>query len=136
MKDIELLVESGLIRGGGLDNAIVIYDKPVEQPFFDKLAYLMNIERKDIPQLGYKMNEPLRFSNEPARHKILDIIGDISLIGKFIKGTIISTRSGHKANNMLARLIREEIKKEELSNVTVANQSELSADIYYPGAQN
>lgn len=117
VREIEMLLKNGLIKGGDLDNAIVIYDRPVSQSNYDRLADMIKVEKRDAKNLGYIMNKPLRFSNEPARHKLLDILGDISLIGKFIKGTIISVRPGHKANNMFARAIREDMKK--TSTVTI-----------------
>lgn len=114
VREIESLLEKGLIKGGDLDNAIVIYDKPIKQEYFDRLSYLMSVERRDVNELGYIMNEPLRFLNEPARHKLLDILGDISLIGKFIKGTIIASCPGHRVNNLFARTILEKIKEVNL----------------------
>ena len=109
VREIESLIEKGLIKGGDLDNAIVIYDSPIEQNQLDKLVDMMKVKRKNVGELGYIMNEPLRFPNEPARHKLLDVIGDIALTGKFIKGTIIAVCPGHKANTMFARYIRENI---------------------------
>lgn len=111
VNEIEALIKHGLIKGGDLDNAIVIYDQPLPQSEFDQIAEIMKVEKRDANKLGYLMNEPLRFKNEPARHKILDIMGDIALTGRFIKGTIISVRPGHKANNMFARRIVEEMEK-------------------------
>jgi UDP-3-O-[3-hydroxymyristoyl] N-acetylglucosamine deacetylase/3-hydroxyacyl-[acyl-carrier-protein] dehydratase len=110
VKEIEALLQKGLIKGGDLDNTIVIYDKPVPQKQLDKLADLMKVERKDAENLGYLMNVPLRFSNEPARHKILDILGDIALTGKFIKGTIVSVCPGHQANSRFAQAILNDIR--------------------------
>lgn len=111
VREVEELLKHGLIKGGDLDNAIVIYDQPMSQSYYDQMADMMKVQKRDAKHLGYIMNKPLRFSNEPARHKLLDILGDISLIGKFIKGTIISVRTGHKANNMFARAILEDLKK-------------------------
>lgn len=111
IKEIEYLLQKGLIKGGDLDNAIVIYDKPVSQKAFDQLANMMEVEKRDAKKLGYIMNTPLRFSNEPARHKILDILGDISLTGRFIKGHLIAICPGHRVNNEFARLISADIRK-------------------------
>lgn len=111
VKEIETLLKHGLIKGGNLDNAIVIYDQPIPQVEFDKIANLMKVERRDAKKLGYIMNKPLRFENEPARHKVLDILGDIALIGRFIKGTIVAVRPGHRVNNMFSRTVVEGIKK-------------------------
>ncbi|MDL2257005.1 bifunctional UDP-3-O-[3-hydroxymyristoyl] N-acetylglucosamine deacetylase/3-hydroxyacyl-ACP dehydratase [Bacteroidales bacterium OttesenSCG-928-I14] len=110
VREIEPLLENNLIKGGDLDNAIVIYERQITQERLDQLADKMNVPHKDATKLGYIMNKPLAFSNEPARHKLLDIIGDIALIGKPLKGRIIATCPGHKINNQLARKIRKEIK--------------------------
>lgn len=109
IKDINFLLEKGLIKGGGLNNAIVIYDQKITQKELDKIADMMGVESKNADELGYIVSQPLRFPNEPARHKLLDIIGDVALAGKFIKGTIIAVRPGHKANNHFARKIAKEI---------------------------
>ena len=114
VREIEPLLENNLIKGGDLDNAIVIYERQISQEQFDRLADTMGVPRKDATQLGYIMNKPLAFPNEPARHKLLDVLGDIALIGKPIKGRIIATRPGHKINNQLARLIRKDIKLNEV----------------------
>ncbi len=110
VREIEPLLENNLIKGGDLDNAIVIYERQISQEHFDQLADTMGVPRKDATQLGYIMNKPLVFPNEPARHKLLDVLGDIALIGKPIKGRIIATRPGHKINNQLARMLRKDIK--------------------------
>lgn len=106
VKDIQYLIEQNLIKGGDLDNAIVVYDSVIPQEEYDKIADLMGVERRDASKVGYIMNKPLLYSNEPARHKLLDIIGDLALAGGFIKGRIIANRPGHKINNQLARAIR------------------------------
>lgn len=111
VREIETLLQNNLVKGGDLDNAIVIYDTPLSQDNFDKLAQTMGVKRKDAKQLGYIMNKPLIYPNEPARHKLLDIIGDIALVGYFIKGKIIANCPGHKINNLFARAIRENIKE-------------------------
>ena len=114
VRDIEPLLQNNLIKGGDLDNAIVIYERQISQDRFDQLADKMGVPRKDATQLGYIMNKPLVYPNEPARHKLLDIIGDMALIGKPIKGRIIANCPGHKINNALARLIRKDIKLNEV----------------------
>ena len=110
VRDIEPLLQTGLIRGGDLDNAIVIYERQISQERLDQLADYMGVDHKDATQLGYIMNKPLVFPNEPARHKLLDIIGDLALIGKPILGRIIATCPGHKINNQFARILRKDIK--------------------------
>ncbi len=114
VREVEPLLTHNLIKGGDLDNAIVIYDKELPQAELDRLADLMNVPHKTTNQLGYLNNKPLVFDNEPARHKLLDLIGDLALIGKFIKGRVVATRPGHKINNKLARLIRKEAKRTEV----------------------
>ncbi len=110
VREIEPLLGAGLIKGGDLDNAIVIYEKEMSQERFDKLAEVMNVPRMDATKRGYIMHKPLSWPNEPARHKLLDLIGDLALVGKPIKGRIIATRPGHTINNKFARIIRKNIK--------------------------
>lgn len=110
VREIQKLLEVGLIKGGDLDNAIVIYETQISQEEMNKLGDLLGIPYKDASELGYLNTRPIQNANEPARHKLLDIIGDMALIGKPIKGRIIATRPGHKINNKLARLIRKQIK--------------------------
>ena len=110
VREIEPLLRHGLIKGGDLDNAIVIYEREMSQERYDKLADVMGVPHMDATQLGYINHIPLVWDNEPARHKLLDIIGDLALIGKPIKGRIIATRPGHTINNKFARTIRKEIK--------------------------
>lgn len=114
VREIEPLVKNNLIKGGALDNAIVIYDKEIPQDELNRLADLMNTEHQQVEKLGYINSKPLVYPNEPARHKILDIIGDFALIGKAIKGRLIACRPGHKINNQLARMIRKEAKRVEI----------------------
>lgn len=114
VREIEMLIQNNLIKGGDLDNAIVIYDQKVSQDSLDKLADMMNQPRKSAEELGYISNNPLVFDNEPARHKLLDVIGDIAFIGRTLKGRIIATHPGHSINNKLARMIRKEIKLNEV----------------------
>jgi UDP-3-O-[3-hydroxymyristoyl] N-acetylglucosamine deacetylase/3-hydroxyacyl-[acyl-carrier-protein] dehydratase len=114
VREIEPLLANNLIKGGDLDNAIVIYERQITQERFDQLADKMSVGHKDATQLGYIMNKPLAYPNEPARHKLMDVLGDIALIGKPIRGRIIATCPGHKINNKLARLIRKEIKLNEV----------------------
>ena len=114
VREIEPLLNHGLIKGGDLDNAIVIYERQMSQENYDKLADIMGVPHMDATQLGYINHIPLVWDNEPARHKLLDIIGDLALIGKPITGRIIATRPGHTINNKFARQIRKEIKLHEI----------------------
>ena len=124
VREIEMLLNNNLIKGGDLDNAIVIYDQKLPQESLDKLADMMNVPHLNLNELGYINHEPLVFDNEPARHKLLDVIGDVALIGKPIRGRIIATRPGHKINNQFARMIRKDIK-----------QNEVQAPVYDPNRE-
>ena len=114
VRDIVPLLEANLIKGGDLNNAIVIYERQVEQDKLDKLAGLLKVPHMDASKIGYIQNKPLMWDNECTRHKLLDIVGDMALIGKPIKGRIIATRPGHTINNKFARLMRKEIRKHEI----------------------
>lgn len=114
VREIEPLLQAGLIKGGDLDNAIVIYERRMSQENFDKLADVMGVAHMDANHLGYIMHNPLVWPNECARHKLLDVIGDMALIGKPIKGRIIATRPGHTINNKFARQMRKEIRLHEI----------------------
>ncbi len=115
--ELEFLLKNNLIKGGDLENAIVILDKEVPQEELDRIADLFNKPRIKRNSEGVLNNVDLYFPNEPARHKLLDIIGDIALIGRPIKGRIVASRPGHYANNQLARKIRSLIKEEETKRV-------------------
>ena len=114
VRDIMPLLQANLIKGGDLDNAIVIYEKQVDQPTLDQLADLLKVPHMDATSIGYIQNKPLIWDNECTRHKLLDIIGDMALIGKPIKGRIVATRPGHTVNNKFARMIRKDIRKHEI----------------------
>jgi UDP-3-O-[3-hydroxymyristoyl] N-acetylglucosamine deacetylase/3-hydroxyacyl-[acyl-carrier-protein] dehydratase len=114
VRDIMPLLQANLIKGGDMDNAIVIYEREVDQPTLDKLADLLKVPHLDATKLGYIQHRPLMWENECTRHKLLDIIGDMALIGKPIKGRIIATRPGHTINNKFARQMRKEIRKHEI----------------------
>ncbi len=124
VRDIVPLLELNLIKGGDLDNAIVIYEREVEQEQLDKLADFLKVPRMDATKIGYIQTKPLMWENECTRHKLLDVIGDMALIGRPIKGRIVATRPGHTINTKFAKLMRKEIKKHEIQ-----------APIYDPNAQ-
>jgi len=109
--ELEPLFKLGLIKGGDLDNAIVIMEKEVDQSEIDRIAKLFNRPGISTHTAGILNNTELRYPNEPARHKLLDIMGDLSLVGHPIKGKVVATRPGHYANTRLARLMRQEMKK-------------------------
>lgn len=114
VREIEPLVKNNLIKGGDLDNAVVIYDSPMEQSELDRLADLMNVPHKNVSQFGFIQDKPLTSDNEPARHKLMDVIGDIALIGRPLKGKVIATRPGHSINTTFAKKIRKEIKRQDI----------------------
>lgn len=124
VREIEQLLAHNLVKGGDLDNALVIYDRIMPQEKLDELCDLMGVERKTGVELGYLNNAPIIFPNEPARHKLLDVLGDLSLIGRRIRGRIIATCPGHRINNEMGQKIRKEIK-----------QNESQAPEYDPNAQ-
>ena len=124
VREIEPLVKGNLIKGGDLDNAIVIYDSPLPQSELDRIADLMNIPHKNVSEYGYINNRPLTSDNEPARHKLLDVLGDIALIGRPLKGKIIATRPGHSLNTTFAKQIRRELKRQDIQ-----------APVYNPSAE-
>lgn len=110
VREILPLLQMNLIKGGDLDNAIVIHDTEMPKEDLDKLADLMHVERKQVNELGYLNNKPLVYKNEPARHKLLDLLGDLSLIGRPLKGRIVATKPGHTINTTLAKKIRKELR--------------------------
>jgi len=109
--ELEPLFKMGLIKGGDLDNAIVILEKEVEQAEIDRIAKLFNRPGINTHKAGILNNTELRYPNEPARHKLLDIMGDLALVGHPIKGKVVATRPGHLANTRLAKIMRQEMKK-------------------------
>jgi UDP-3-O-[3-hydroxymyristoyl] N-acetylglucosamine deacetylase/3-hydroxyacyl-[acyl-carrier-protein] dehydratase len=114
VREIEPLVKLNLIKGGDLDNAIVIYDTPMDQEQLDRIASLMNVPTVSALQLGYINDRPLSHDNEPARHKLMDVIGDLALIGRPIRGKVIATRPGHSLNTALSKKIRKELKRQDM----------------------
>lgn len=116
VREIEQLMNNGLIRGGDLDNAIVIYDEEIPQESIDKLCDLMKVPHMKLDRLGYINPAPLKWDNEPARHKLMDVIGDIALIGRPLKGRVVAERPGHSINNKFTRLLRKTVKHIEVQS--------------------
>lgn len=114
VREILPLVKANLIKGGDLDNAIVIYDTPMAQEELDSIADTMGSPHRQVSEFGYINDKPLAFENEPARHKLLDVLGDIALIGRPILGRIIATKPGHSLNTAFAKQIRKEIKRQDM----------------------
>ncbi len=113
LHELEFLLKNNLIKGGDLANAIVYVEKKVEQDELDRLAELFDKPVVNITEKGYLNNLELFANNEPARHKLLDVIGDLALIGKPIKAHIIATRPGHKNNTAFAKILKKKHKEEE-----------------------
>ena len=111
LHELEMLIEHNLIKGGDVNNAIVIVDKPVDDVEMERLKKIFKKEKIEVKSEGYLNNLELRFPNEPARHKLLDVIGDLALIGYPIKGRIIANRPGHSSNVEFAKKIKQYIKK-------------------------
>lgn len=111
LHELEMLLEHNLIKGGDINNAIVVVDKPVTDGEMERLAEAFGRKKVEVKSEGYLNNLELRFPNEPARHKLLDVVGDLALIGYPIKAHIIANRPGHSTNVDFARKIKQYIKK-------------------------
>lgn len=116
VREIEQLLEKNLIKGGDMDNAIVIYDQPIDKDRINEICDLLGKPRMDLPELGYINPTPLQWDNEPARHKLMDVIGDLALIGRPIKGRVVAIRPGHEINSRLTKMIRKEVKHTEIQS--------------------
>ncbi len=117
LTELEILLKNNLIKGGDLDNAIVIIDKKINQEELDHLADLFNKPRiKVIPNFGVLNNIDLHYNNEPARHKLLDLLGDLALIGYRFNGKILANKPGHFSNIEFAKAIKQVIKKDKSKN--------------------
>jgi UDP-3-O-[3-hydroxymyristoyl] N-acetylglucosamine deacetylase/3-hydroxyacyl-[acyl-carrier-protein] dehydratase len=110
--ELEPLFRTGLIKGGDMENAVVILEREVEQEEIDRIAKMFNKPGITEHHAGILNNTKLRYPNEPARHKLLDLIGDLALVGQPIRGRVVATRPGHYSNTRLARLIRQQIRRQ------------------------
>ncbi|HVM87811.1 MAG TPA: bifunctional UDP-3-O-[3-hydroxymyristoyl] N-acetylglucosamine deacetylase/3-hydroxyacyl-ACP dehydratase [Puia sp.] len=120
LHELEMLLENNLVKGGDINNAIVVVDKPVTEEEMARLAKAFKREKIEVKSEGYLNNLELRFPNEPARHKLLDVVGDLALIGYPIKAHIIANRPGHSTNVEFAKKIKQYIKKNKhVKNVPV-----------------
>ena len=126
--ELETLLKHNLIKGGDLQNAIVIMENEVSQGELDRMADLFNKPHVKVKE-GILNNIDLRFSNEPARHKLLDVLGDLSLIGQPVLGKIVASRPGHYSNTQFAKIIKETIKK-ELSRVAIPKYDPTKKPLY------
>ena len=114
--ELEFLAKNNLIKGGSLDNAIVLVERnDVTEEELDRLARMLGKDKLKVNYdgIGVLNSLKLQFENEPARHKLLDIVGDLALVGRFIKGHILAARPGHSGNTRFAKVLKEEIKKQE-----------------------
>lgn len=109
LHELEQLLNQNLIKGGDLDNAIVIVDRVMKPEDLNALAKRLNKESVKVEKEGILNTIDLRFENEPARHKLLDVIGDLALVGKFIKGKIVATKPGHRANIEFAKILKQRL---------------------------
>jgi UDP-3-O-[3-hydroxymyristoyl] N-acetylglucosamine deacetylase/3-hydroxyacyl-[acyl-carrier-protein] dehydratase len=112
LRDLEFLYKNNLIKGGSLDNAIVLMEKEYQQEELDRLSDMLNRPRVKAKGRGVLNDEDLIFPNEPARHKLLDLLGDLALVGKPLKGKILAVRPGHYSNVEFAKEIRKYLKEE------------------------
>jgi UDP-3-O-[3-hydroxymyristoyl] N-acetylglucosamine deacetylase/3-hydroxyacyl-[acyl-carrier-protein] dehydratase len=117
LREVELLFKNNLIKGGDLNNAIVIIDRKVSQEELDRLAELFHKPKIQAKPEGVLNNIDLHFNNEPARHKLLDVIGDLALVGVRLRGKIIANKPGHHINTEFAKILRKDI-KQKLSKPT------------------
>ncbi len=115
LHELEFLLNNNLIKGGDLSNAIVFVDRVVSEQELDHLAHLFNKPKVEVLKEGILNNLELRHTNEPARHKLLDVVGDLALIGMPIKAHIFATRPGHYSNVQFARMIKKQMLKEKRS---------------------
>ena len=121
LHEVEELFNKNLIKGGDLNNAIVIVDKIISENKLNKLSKLLGKKKVKVEKEGILNNVKLRYHNEPARHKLLDVLGDITLLGKPIKGHIIAARTGHKSNVEFTKLLKKEMVKNESKNINKYN---------------
>jgi len=130
LSEVEALKSAGLIKGGGLDNAVVIYDSDGGQVEVDRIRAALDLKDEAfVGKTGIINDIPLRFYNEPVRHKALDLLGDLFLIGVPFKGHVLAARSGHKANVALARKMRELYKKKKIASRFAGRDSQALFDI-------
>ncbi len=130
LHELETLLDNNLIQGGDINNAIVVVDKAISPEEMTRLAKAFNRENIEVKSEGYLNNLELRFSNEPARHKLLDIVGDLALIGYPIKARIIANRPGHSTNIAFAKKIKHYIQKNKQALRDVPNYDPSQPAVY------
>jgi UDP-3-O-[3-hydroxymyristoyl] N-acetylglucosamine deacetylase/3-hydroxyacyl-[acyl-carrier-protein] dehydratase len=104
--EIEFLFRNNLVKGGDVDNAIVIVEHPVTEEQVNRMSQLFNVPALTVREDGYLSNLVLRFPNECARHKLLDLIGDLRLCGGFLKAKVTAEKAGHGINTAAAKAVR------------------------------
>lgn len=124
LHELESLLANDLIKGGDLNNAIVVVDNPVDKAELDRLASIFDKPQMEVRKEGILNNVELRFSNEPARHKLLDVIGDLALLGKPIRGHVIASKPGHAGNVAFGKELKAFLKKKK--------KSKNEAPVYHP----
>ncbi|MCZ2460228.1 MAG: bifunctional UDP-3-O-[3-hydroxymyristoyl] N-acetylglucosamine deacetylase/3-hydroxyacyl-ACP dehydratase [Chitinophagales bacterium] len=129
LHELEMLLDNNLIKGGDVNNAIVVVDRPMENDDMNKLKKIFRKEKIEVKSEGYLNNLELRFPNEPARHKLLDVVGDLALVGYPFKAKIIANRPGHSSNVAFAKKIKQYIKKNKY-NKDVPVYNPVQAPIY------
>ena len=107
--ELEFLFNNGLVKGGDVDNAIVIVEHPVTDEQVERMSKLFNVPALKVREDGYLSNLRLRFPNECARHKLLDLIGDLRLCGGFLKAKITAEKAGHGINTTAAKAVRTQL---------------------------
>lgn len=117
LHELEMLLDNNLIQGGDLNNAIVYVDKEISKETMDKLKKAFNKENLTVKANGILDNLTLRWANEAARHKLLDVIGDLALVGTRIRGKVIANKPGHMVNTVFAKKLQKIIKQEKRNNV-------------------
>ena len=120
--ELEVLLKNNLIKGGDIENAVVIIDKEVKQSELDKMADLFNRPHIQAKPGNILSNPDLYFINEPARHKLLDVLGDIALVGMPFNARIIAKRPGHMANTEFAKIVRKTLRKQDEAPVYDPNE--------------
>jgi UDP-3-O-[3-hydroxymyristoyl] N-acetylglucosamine deacetylase/3-hydroxyacyl-[acyl-carrier-protein] dehydratase len=131
LHEVEELAEQGLIKGGKFDNAVVIVDRELTQNQLEGLMSKLGIDDSVVlGENGILNNKSLRFKNEPARHKLLDLIGDMALIGAPIKGHILAARPGHKANIEFVKMLRKLYEQKKLKMKYEVDPSKVSEVVF------
>ncbi len=123
LHELEMLHKNNLVRGGDLNNAIVVVDRVVEEHELESIAKLFNKQKVEVKKEGILNNVELRYRNEPARHKLLDVIGDLALAGRPIKAQILAARPGHAANVAFAKKLKKAMQADAKKNVPRYNPS-------------